>query len=260
MHERDLLARCQAAVTACDAERGWKLTPTSCRHYAAAISVLLTVDATDSLIRDIATNYHADHALVWALRDARHANHDAAWSDWMRRALGVLRAKGFGRSDNTMLDPEDMAQVAYAALVRALPSYRYHSRFSSWAFRVIVQSAQNELRSARAEKRAVQPASLNDIAEHDHPADPTARDEDRANAHLLSGMIRAVFATQPDQRLGHIFHLWAVEDRRVAEIGALLRLHPSRVRALLREARTLLQANHAIRLWHGVEIVEAVNS
>lgn len=94
----------------------------------------------------------------------------------------------------------------------------------------------------------MQPASLDDIAEHDHPVDPTAHDEERANAHLLSGMIRAVFVTQPDQRLRHIFQLWAVEDRRGAARNTL-RSTPmttsvpgARVHPLLGFARLLVGA------------------
>ncbi len=59
----------------------------------------------------------------------------------------------------------------------------------------------------------------------------------------------AILAEQPDQRLGHLFYLWAVEDRRSAEIGALVHLHPSRVRALLQQIRLLLRDHPAIRAW-----------
>ena len=257
MHNRDLLARCQATVLTCDTELGWGLSAAACRRYAVALCGLLTEGAPDKLVRDVAVNYHADHALVEALCNTEEPRHYEAWREWMGRALGVLRAKGFGRSEHTLLDAEDLSQVAYAALVRSLPSYRFRSRFSSWAFRVIVQSAQNELRGTRARKRATHPSSLDVLAEHDHPADPRSYDEERAQAQLLSGLVRSVFAAHPDERLGRVFHLWAVEDQRVAEIGERLRLNPSRVRALLREARALLQDNNAIRQWRAAEAADA---
>jgi RNA polymerase sigma factor (sigma-70 family) len=259
MHDRELLARCQATLTTCDSELGWGLSPADRYRYAAAVCALLLPGASGTLIRDVTVNYHADHALVEALRDARRPEHNAAWAEWMHRTMGVLRANGFGRSDNTLLDPADLVQVANAALVRALPTYRYQSRFSSWAFRVIVQSARNELRAALAQKRAAQPASLDQLAEGDHPADSRSRDEERANSQLLVGMVRGILAAHPNERLGRIFLLWALADQRVADIGALLQLHPTRVRALLREARALLQNSHAIREWRGVDAAEAPN-
>lgn len=239
-----------AVVSACNAELDWDLDEAELRRAIEAIRACLVPDTPLELIRTVAVNYHADHARVEALRDALNRDHQAAWADWMRQVIGVLRRAGMAWSDDPAIDLEDLAQVARAELARALPGYAYHSRLSSWAYRVVVQSVTRQIRRANAEKRAARPASLEHLAAEALPHAPMADPEVAARGRLLAERVATVLAAQADRRLLGIFQQWAVEDRATAEIGALVQLHPSRVRALLAEARQALRADPVIRAWY----------
>ncbi len=89
---------------------------------------------------------------VAALRDARQAGHEQAWQQWMHQALLILRRAGLAWSSDQAVDSDDLAQIARAELVRALPSYRYQSRLFIWANRVVVQIARRHLRDSRRSK------------------------------------------------------------------------------------------------------------
>lgn len=236
-------------VSTCNDELAWGLRGDVVRRYAAELAAVLDGARAPEELRAAALNYHADHDQVAALRDALHPAHARAWEGWMYQVVGVLRRAGMAWSDDPAIDVEDLAQVARADLARALPSYRYESRFSSWAYRVVVQSATRQIRRARAEKRAVRPASLDQAEVSALIPDPAADPESIARARLLAERVAAVLSAQPDQRLLVIFQQWSLEERGTAEIGALVRLHPSRVRALLARAREALRADPAIRAW-----------
>lgn len=244
------LAALFSAVSACNDDLAWGLGKDAMSHYAAELATALGDVRPPEELRAAALNYHADHAQVAALRDALHPAHARAWEAWMHQVVGVLRRAGMAWSDDPAVEVEDLAQVARADLARALPSYRYESRFSSWAYRVVVQSATRQIRRARAEKRAVRPASLDQSEEAALVSDPAADPESAARARLLAERVATVLSAQPDQRLLVIFQQWSLEERGTAEIGALVRLHPSRVRALLARAREALRADPAIQAWH----------
>lgn len=244
-----------SVVRACNLELAWGLSDERLHRLAAAVRPFVAPDEPATQIRTVVLNYVADHASVEALRDELHRDHQATWAGWMRQVVGVLRRAGMAWSDDPAIDLEDLAQVARAELARALPGYAYQSRLSSWAYRVVVQSVTRQIRRARAEKRAARPASLERIAPEVLPHAPMADPDVAARGRLLAERVAAVLAAQADRRLLGIFQQWALEDRATAEIGALVQLHPSRVRALLAEARQALRADPVIRAWHdGVEL------
>jgi RNA polymerase sigma factor (sigma-70 family) len=235
-------------VADCNAEYAWGLSEAALQTYAKA-AALLAPEAPEAQIRTTLLNYHADHATVAALGDALHPDHEHVWGRWMRQVLGVLRSAGMAWSDDPAVEVEDLAQVARAELAAALPGYRYGSRFSSWAYRVVVQSVTRQIRRARAAKRAVYPESLEALDPSAEPLAPAAEPEVAASGRLLAERVAVVLSAQPDARLLGIFQQWAMEERGTAEIGALVRLHPSRVRALLAQARQALRADPVIRDW-----------
>lgn len=248
MVDPETLDQCRQLIAACDRQLGWALDGTARERYAAAVAPLLAGLPIDRWPA-VAANFHADHRSVEALRAAGHPGHARAWERWSSQALGVLRSAGLDWSSDGAVGAEDMVQIALAALAQALPSYRYHSRFSSWAYSVIVRSAQRQLRFAGAQRRSAAPASLEAVDEGDQPAGPADTQEQQARARLLAEGVGRVLAAHRDRRLGPIFHLWAVEERTSAEIGELVGLHESRVRALLKQAREELRASPEIRAW-----------
>ena len=167
----------------------------------------------------------------------------------MGQVLAILRRAGLDWSDDQAIDIDDLAQVARMGLFKALPRYRYASRFSTWAYQVIIQCAQRYIRDLHAQKRAGRPQSLDQLPPVDTPIPPPEQPEHIVDAHMLMAHIDSVLATQPDPRLPAIFRLWAEEDQRVVTIGQHIQLSPSRVRALLHEIRVLLQQDPILQVW-----------
>jgi RNA polymerase sigma factor (sigma-70 family) len=244
----DLYDRLHRLLTALDAEHAWAISPHDRERYVAALAPLLA-ELPPEQWPAVAANYHADHQLVASLRDAAHPDHERAWSRYAGQVLGVLRRAGRDWSRDGAIDADDLAQIARAELVRALPGYRYRSRFSSWAYSVISRCARDQIRFATTLRRSGATVSLQELTEAVEPADPQELHERAARARLLAERIAAVLDAHPDRRLRRIFHLSAVEERTSAEIGELVNLHESRVRALLKLARELLRADPAIRAW-----------
>lgn len=232
---------------------GWSLDAAAQQRYAAAITVYLAKDVPNDVLCDIIANYHADHQIVVALRDARQPDHNRTWEQWMGQVLMILRREGLAWSSDRAIDSDDLAQIARAALAHALPSFRYQSRFTVWANSLVVRSIRRSIRDSKREKRAVRPDSLDQLAEIALPPDPTNHAETTAHARQFYSQIMQILADQPDQRLGYLFHLATIEDRRVVEIGKLVHLHPSRVRTLLRQIRQLLRDHPAIQAWQDVD-------
>ncbi|MDQ2998922.1 MAG: sigma-70 family RNA polymerase sigma factor, partial [Chloroflexota bacterium] len=187
--------------------------------------------------------------LVQALLRREHAGHDAAWMVWFGHVLAILRHAGLAWSNDASIDLEDLAQVARAELARALPSFRYASRFSTWAHQVIVQSTQRYIRDRQALKRAGRPDSLEQLLAEEQPVIDKEQPDAEAEARVLAALIDTILSAQPDQRFAIIFRLWAQHDMRVEEIGQRVQLSPSQVRVLLKRIRELLQQHPSITTW-----------
>src|SRR5262249_37742412 len=153
----------------------------------------------------LALHYHQDHALVQALLQHGHAQHDRAWNAWFGQVIPILRHAGLAWLDDAAIDLEDLAQAARAELARALPSFRYASRFSTWAHQVIVQSTQRFIRDRQALKRAGRPTSLEQTRVDDLPVRAADRPEAEAHARVLAALINDILIAQPDPRLAQIF-------------------------------------------------------
>jgi RNA polymerase sigma factor (sigma-70 family) len=238
-----------SVVQACNDEFGWDLDTDTCQQYALELESLLDEQASIEQIRTAVMHYHTEHRKVAALRDSAQADHVQAWAEWMSQVLVILRRTGLWWSSDHAIDSDDLAQIARTELVRALPSYRYQSRLEIWANRVVVQSVRRHLRDSRRSKRAVRPESLNKLTADTEPVDCTPIAEQIANGHQLYQHIMEILSKHPDNRLAHFFQLWVIDELSSSEIGSLVHLHPSRVRALLLQVRTILREHPTIRTW-----------
>lgn len=241
--------RCLDTIERLNDEQVWKLDRATQIRYALGLRPALEHVSAGPLLRTIVANYHADHATVEALLNSDHPRHQEAWQLWARQVALVLHSTRLHWSHDIAVDADDLAQVALAEVARSLGSYGYRSKLSTWIFRVVVLSARRQGRSQRAAKRAARLASLQQFPQLDVPVAPERQPEAEVRARLLVAQCLAILADHPDKRLAAIFRLWAAEERRVEEIGALYRLHPSRVGALLREIRRLLQAHPDLQGW-----------
>jgi RNA polymerase sigma factor (sigma-70 family) len=249
--EQNPLHRCLAVVAECDAVEGWRLTRSQREHYATALAAIIATDLPPHSVRQVVVNYHQDHRLVAILRDAQHPDHVIRWIRWTQRVQAVLAQAGLNWSSDAAVDGEDLTQIALMALARALPSYRYRSRFNVWAYSVVTRAIRRHIRDSLRERRAARPASLDQLIAAEGESGPATEDDGASAAHarLLYEHVRAVLAGHPDRRLKYLFHLAYVEGRSMAEIGGAVRLHHSRVRTLLHQARTMLHNDPEIQAW-----------
>jgi RNA polymerase sigma factor (sigma-70 family) len=247
--ETTLLARWFVVIAALSTERGWNLSSDDSTRYLLALRRFLPETCTASELRRICGYYHADHQFVEALCKSNHPLHNDLWIAWIAQAAQILRSAGLAWSTDTAVDCEDLAQIAQMALVVSLPTFTYRSRFSTWAHTVVVQSVQRHIRDSLAKKRAQRPDSLDAMPEFDTQACDEEQPEQQAVTNALRDQVNAILIQEGDERLAQIFARWAVADQTTIEIGSLVHLHPSRVRTLLSEARTLLKQHPTIQTW-----------
>jgi RNA polymerase sigma factor (sigma-70 family) len=172
-----------------------------------------------------------------------------AWTEWCAHAVRIAQQHAFGAADDPLVDIDDLAQLALVELGQSLASYRYDSRFSTWAYTVIIRRVQRYVRDSRAGKRAGRPVSLDQLDAAGLPAlDPTTIEAPVA-ARLLLQLIMDVLGRAADQRLAQIFYLWVVEEQRLVQIGKHVQLSSGRVSALIEQARQILQRDPAMLAW-----------
>lgn len=241
--------RSWAILVELNTQLGWGLGKDTLAGYAQSLNRCIVDGDSDAQLQRVVYNYHTDHVLVEALSQHDHREHAAMWERWATLARPIVRRAGLIWEFDSAVSLEDLVQVASMELARALPRYRYASRFSTWAHQVVVQSVLRYLRGLRAQKR-YNPLSAaeNSIAQF-APAhlDPEAHMQGSALFELVCDLLRA----QADPRLTHIFFLWAVADCRVSDIGPQVGLSESRVRVLLNQSRRILAASPAVREWAG---------
>lgn len=240
---------CATTIAALNAELEWQLTADHQRFYVAALLQCGAPPSVDSDLRRLAIRFHQEHTIVEALRDRAHPQHEAVWEQWCSQALRILRHQGLGVPGDALTDIHDLAQVALEGLVRALPSFRYASRFSTWAYTVISHSAQCHLRDLHAAKRSGPTASIDQPDALDVAAPEVDQPEAHAEARVLAALIDAVLADQPDQRWRTIFQLWMYEDQRLADIARNVGISASRVSVLLDQIILLLRQHPKLMAW-----------
>ncbi len=236
-------------IAALSDECDWKLSAEDIERYVLALDVLLPDTCTEKDIRRVCGYYHADHRTVEVLQNSHLSGHDECWTVWVRYVAEILRKAGLYWSSDNAVDGDDLAQVAQMALMVSLANFAYRSSLATWAHTVVVQSVRRHIRDSRAKKRAQRPDSLDALPDLDVVAREDDEPEQRALHTMLIGQIQVVLVQRGDDRLAFIFYLWASEGRPAEEIGTLVHLHPSRVRALLVHARTILQQHPTIQTW-----------
>jgi RNA polymerase sigma-70 factor, ECF subfamily len=148
-------------------------------------------------------------------------------------------------------DAEDMTQDVFVRVWRALPEFRGDSKFTTWLYRIVVNTSLNRRRQLRTELQAVDcddtPQALSLIREAPD-ADPSAVTIDRetvaalwAAVDRLSAKYRLVIA---------LFYQEGLSYEEIAELLALplgtVKSHLSRARRALAAAlRTRKESHHA---------------
>jgi RNA polymerase sigma factor (sigma-70 family) len=235
----------------------WGLSALERTSYVEAICACfrdLEFPAIEQL-QVVLINYHLEHDMVEALRDRSHGDHVARWTNWSNLALRILLMKYryVSTSDSVAINIDDLVQEAMSNLWLALDSFRYQSRFQTWAYTVISNCFVRAHRAAQMQKRAVALKStsleqLQDTSDLPPPA-LVSSPEDETASRALAALVQTVLAQHHDTRLALIFHLWAHEDQPLRVIGDRLNLSVPRVHALLGQALQLLRNEPTIRDW-----------
>lgn len=239
----------RSVVAALSSELGWNLRPADVQRYAETLTYFLAESASEAEVRRICAYYHQDHEFMAALSDHSHTLHSQVWKEWTQLALQTLYKFGLAEIGDLSVAAEDLAQAALVEIFRSLHSFRYQSRLKTWAYRVVVRTAQRLFRDSRAQKRARNLPSLNQFPDLDAPVVDAHLPETEVHTAMLINVACQVLMCSGDKRLVQIFCLSVVYDRSTEEIAQIVHLHPSRVRALLAEARTLLRKHPALHAW-----------
>jgi RNA polymerase sigma factor (sigma-70 family) len=243
--------RCAAMVAALNAEMGWHLEAHQQPTYVTALLQYLPVSPAETELRRVAITYHQDHGVVEALRNHASPEYETTWAQWYAQVLRILRYQGLGVPGDPLADTQDLAQTALEELIRALPTYRYASRLSTWAYIVISRSAQRYLRDHSAAKRNGRPESLDHWPELNLALGAADSPEAQSEARALNGLIDALLSSHDDQRLAEMFRMWMIEDQRLADIARRMHLSPARVSVMIEQICQLLRRDPEILAWAG---------
>lgn len=130
-------------------------------------------------------------------------------------------------------DAEEVAQEAFVAAWKGLPSFRGESKFSSWLYQLTTNAAINFLRK---EKRHRIATPLEDEMELAAESSPQQAAED---AELREALQQALDALTPEHR--QIFLLRQMRQLSYDEIGQLLGLENGTVKSRLNRAKKQLR-------------------
>ena len=238
-------------VAARGAELAWQLDVAHQHAYVAAVLPYLPDPCAEADLRGIVLNYHQDHALVGALLDHANPRYERVWTDAIGQVVRMAQHQGHAQAGGAAVDGDDLAQVALEALIRALPSFRYASRFSTWAYAVVGRSIQRHRRDLRASKRHGQVESLELYPEINDIQAADAQPEAYSEGVTLAALIDHILTERASERLAYIFQLSTRDELRLAQIGQLVHLSPSRICIMLAQARALLRQSPELRDWFG---------
>jgi len=243
----DLSNPYRAAVAGLNAELGWGLSPVAQEQYADAMSKLVKADCPDQRMRTILQNYHEDHRLLAILHQQDHPEHNHAWEQIKRYITNFMQKKNLAWSSDQATDYEDLVQIACMEVAKKMDTFRFESRFTTWYTTVAVRSIQRTFRDSLAKKRAIRPDSLEYVDESLLSEDSLF--DSQISGTLLREKVSEILGRHPNPLMLKIFLLKFYHDQGTKEIGELIHYHPSRVRALLAEAKTLLQRDPSLRDW-----------
>lgn len=238
-----------ATVIALSNEEGWSLNSESVANYVNELQYHLDPHADVAQVRRTCKNYHYDHLVVTALLNHGHQLHLQVWQDWSLFVLRTLHLAGLVKMSDPALSAEDLAQESLTALHSSLPHFRYKSRLKTWAHAVAVNTVRRKHRDRCAQKRPQNITSLDQDPDWALTLSDQASVEQEVHEAMLIEFVRHILRQAGNNRMVILFECVIVYDLSIRQIAQIMQLHPSRVRALLTQLRSMLQHNHALRSW-----------
>jgi len=131
-------------------------------------------------------------------------------------------------------DAQDAAQEAYVRIWQGLPAFRSESKFSTWLYRVVINTCLNRQRQLRRQLQVVESDIILETIQ-----DPGPEPLKQTLEHDISGRIwKAVESLDSKYRL--VITLFYQEEMSYSEIAGLLTLPIGTVKAHLNRARVAL--------------------
>ncbi|MBE6919724.1 MAG: RNA polymerase sigma factor [Ruminococcaceae bacterium] len=132
-------------------------------------------------------------------------------------------------------DAEEVAQEAFVAAWKGLPSFRGESKFSSWLYQLTTNAAIDFLRREKRHRAAVP------IEDEPEPATPDTPQQAVEADEVRRALQQALDALTPEHR--QIFLLRQMRQLSYEEIGRLLGLEAGTVKSRLSRAKKQLREN-----------------
>jgi RNA polymerase sigma factor (sigma-70 family) len=238
--------RLLAIVRAFDGELHWRLTDTQQQQYVADLLRCRSdrVYPSEELQRSVRI-YHVDHAHVYALQDAQDPNHQHAWQEMETYVQRVLWTQT-GRSLPNVHDIVDEATgYVLEAISKSLRTYCYKAQLTTWVHKIILNKYRNYLRDRHIlnPRFDIVPEDVYGLPLAISAADqPAMHQEGKALEELVTSILRE------HPLLQQVFWL-SVAGFKLAEIGQRVGRSTTRVHELIRQARTLIQADSRFQAW-----------
>jgi RNA polymerase sigma-70 factor, ECF subfamily len=192
--------------------------------------------------------------------------HDAAVEDlreYLLRAVLVYLTRH--RSDVADLDydelhqmAEDWAQQGVLQVLAKLPTFRGDSKFTTWAYRVVINLVAGDLRRKRWES-----VSLDALTSAEQP-DPRLSEDDHQpspETHLARGeawnAIRQVIDESLTDRQRSVLTMVVLEDTPVEEVAERMGTNRNNIYKIVHDARRKLRLELELRDWAAEDILGA---
>ena len=130
-------------------------------------------------------------------------------------------------------DAEEVAQEAFVAAWRGLPSFRGESKFSSWLYQLTTNAAIDFLRREKRHRAATP------IEDEPEPATPDTPQQALEESEVRRALQQALDSLTPEHR--EIFLLRQMRQLSYEEIGRLLGLEAGTVKSRLSRAKKQLR-------------------
>jgi RNA polymerase sigma-70 factor (ECF subfamily) len=241
--------RCANMIALLNGAEGWGLDPSVALVLAEVAATYIHPEIGEAQLRTVIVNIRRDRTAVEALRGHGSAAHHQEWISWMGQARAILRKSRLDWARDGAVDLDDLAQIALLELARALPGFRYQSRFSTWAYQVITRGVQRHLRDMSAKKRLGNIDAMAEAHTMTHTVGGDDLPEAQAEARLLTATVEAELTAALGQRNAEVFRLWACHDFSAEMIGKRMGLSVARVYAVIAQARQYLREHAAIQSW-----------
>ncbi|MFA6548319.1 MAG: RNA polymerase sigma factor [Candidatus Margulisiibacteriota bacterium] len=128
---------------------------------------------------------------------------------------------------SSQADKEDLFQEVFLKIHQALPKFRGESALSTWIYRITVNTALNFLEKRSRQKKLLDLLSRFSLHEAEEPVE------------FNDAVWKPLEKLNPQQRM--ILLLSDVEERKLEEIGTLLKLPLGTVKSTLHRAREIIK-------------------